>query len=83
MMYTGWHSDREEWGRTGWKEWVDATPMGNKMLFAALVKIMTHQMEHFKEIHTQLSWLSSFFIPSLLCLPLAPRFTVTLSFCLP
>lgn len=31
------------------------TPLGNKMLFVPIVKIMTHQMEHFKEIHTRLS----------------------------
>lgn len=45
------------------------TPLGNKMLFVAIVKIMTHQMEHFKEIHTRLSWLTSFPILSLLCFP--------------
>lgn len=31
---------------------------GEQMLFAALEKIMTRQMEHFKEIHTQLSRLA-------------------------
>lgn len=81
MIDTSWHSGRKEAGRRGRKQWVGETPLGNKMLFAALVKIMTHQMEHFKEIHTQLSWLFfSFPILSLLCFPLAPRFTVTLSF---
>lgn len=83
MIDTSCQSGRIEWGSTGRKEWVGVTPLGNKMLFAGLVKIMTHQMEHFKEIHTQLSWLSSLFILSLLCFPLAPRLTVTLSFCLP
>lgn len=80
MIDTSWHSGRKGDGRRGRMEWVEETPLGNKMLFAALVKIMTHQMEHFKEIHTQLSWLSSFSILPLLCFPLAPRFTVTLSF---
>lgn len=47
---------------------------GEQMLFAALVKIMTHQMEHFKEIHTQLSWLT------LPCSALTPRSAVALSF---
>lgn len=83
MIDTSCQSGRVEWGSTGRKEWVGVTPLGNKMLFAGLVKIMTHQMEHFKEIHTQLSWLSSLFILSLLCFPLALRLTVTLSFCLP
>lgn len=54
---------------------------GEQMLFAALVKIMTHQMEHFKEIHTQLSWLTlpaplslhALLLHCLFCLPWGTR----------
>jgi len=63
MIDTNWHSGGKEGRRAGSKE--QETPLGDKMLFAAQVKIMTHQMEHFKEIHTQLSWLSFLSILSL------------------
>lgn len=50
-----------------------ATPLGERMLFAALVEIIIHQMEHFKEIHTQLSWLRSFLSVLSFLLPLSSR----------
>lgn len=69
MIDNSWHSRRKAGNK---QERVGRSDsLGKKMLFAALVKIMTHQMERFKEIRTQLSWLSSFSILYLLCFPLA------------